>query len=421
MKILDFNGLKKVQSLLTNIINIHTNNTDNPHNVTKEQLGLENAVCVGGEISEPATLLLRDTDLFAGYPPEFYVERSSISNLNLFTNPNFKINQRDGYIIPIGADFYTDSTLSTGLQVAKKPYKISDIINGYAKFTSPDSGVVYYCSKADIESGYTNETGAVTYTVDRWCTEYYNPDGAILSITPISNGINFKVEKGATYINFLQPIPKSDIDLSGRQIVFSFDTNLISGSYGAYIQVLQDDLSSEVISDVVLTDSGTWHLSAVVPNEYKVLRVGFNCNGMETVNLDIHWAKLEIGSKPTMFIPSNMAEDLTKCLYYTQTCKSICDNCRDLNENSVYYQIKYTPMRVIPTGRFSNDSFNTFGGAYVSDMSGNLQTGFSFTVDIYDNKHGQVIARKNGHGLVKSEGARMELESNYIILDAEVY
>ena len=88
------------------------------------------------------------------------------SNPNILINPNFSINQRDGYITKVGVKAYYDADFTSianeSLQVT---YRVTDINDTYAMFLGGDGTTKFYIKLTDIEKGYT---GGGSYTVYRW-------------------------------------------------------------------------------------------------------------------------------------------------------------------------------------------------------------------------------------------------------------
>lgn len=328
----------------------------------------------------PVNPALNDADTLGGNPPEHYatadkVEKvkaavneiignlEEISNDNILINPDFSINQR-------GQETYT---------------------------------CVNY-----------------TYTVDRWATHYnttvnVKEKGVQISVNNAGGGLYQRVNNFEKY--------------RGKTVTLSAEISKIqqSSQEGATLKLVIHDGIKGAEADA--TRTGITHLTYTISDNATRLLIYFlyTKNGVssgtdiDNTIADIEWIKLEEGAKATAFKRPQSDLEILKCMRYTQTLKSLCDTCRDLNESGVYYQIKYLPMRTIPTGRFSNSVFNNSSGAYITDMAGNMQSGFSFSIDAYDNTHGQVIGRKSNHGLIKAEGARMEFNANYVILDAEMY
>lgn len=131
-----------------------------------------------------------------------------------------------------------------------------------------------------------------------------------------------------------------------------------------------------------------------------------------TVNtqIDIEWAKLEIGSKATPFVPRPYGEELALCqrYYYRWGNERARYRAVGINGNQLFFFVPLpTTLRIIPT---INNAFsiNTLSGAGVSD--------FTFAVNIVPM--GMIVhATKSTHGM--SDGQLMLSDDGS--LDAEIY
>lgn len=131
-----------------------------------------------------------------------------------------------------------------------------------------------------------------------------------------------------------------------------------------------------------------------------------------TVNtqIDIEWAKLEIGSKATPFVPRPYGEELALCqrYYYRWGNERARYRAVGINGNQLFFFVPLpTTLRIIPT---INNAFsiNTLSGAGVSD--------FTFAVNIVPM--GMIVhATKSTHGM--SDGQLMLSDNGS--LDAEIY
>lgn len=201
---------------------------------------------------------------------------TSPSNPNLLINPNFKINQR-----------------------GKTTYSIHDLER------------------------------SLFYTMDRWALEYNYLDGKEnldISIMPAPlSGTAFFVNKAASFVNFYQAIKMDEIDLRGKTVTFSFYIGECSGHKGFFIQTYYNNIYN-VIAEGTITEGNKIYTCTVTipPNNIDFIKFGFNCNGLGLQGaLNINWAKLELGSYTTPFIPPDPTIELLKCQrYYIQTKSS---------------------------------------------------------------------------------------------------
>ena len=102
------------------------------------------------------------------------VLREIVCNPNLIINPNFSVNQRDGYIVKEGATVYFDTEF-TQVANANVPsgYPVEEIHKDYATLKTKKASTesILYAKIEDIEKGYAIDTSDFwerLYTVDRW-------------------------------------------------------------------------------------------------------------------------------------------------------------------------------------------------------------------------------------------------------------
>ena len=87
---------------------------------------------------------------------------AKIVNRNLLHNPYFKIDQRQGYVVPPNKNYYSDTSLSTLVGQTSEYVTVTAKASGYN--TINIGGTDYYAAVADCVRGYC-EKG---YTVDMW-------------------------------------------------------------------------------------------------------------------------------------------------------------------------------------------------------------------------------------------------------------
>ena len=131
-----------------------------------------------------------------------------------------------------------------------------------------------------------------------------------------------------------------------------------------------------------------------------------------TVNtqIDIEWAKLEIGSKATPFVPRPYGEELALCRRYGIGFKNERPRFRAdaVNGNQLIFFVPLTTMlRISPT---TTDCFT------INSLNGSEIEGFTFTVVNCPN--GIIVnANKTSHGM--SDGQLMIKDNAFI--DSEIY
>lgn len=184
---------------------------------------------------------------------ELIVKGSEISNPNLLINPDFSINQR----------------------------------------------------------GQTSYTGA-GYSVDRWKGYQLNE----MVCTPRDGyGVTLSAptEITSTGAIFGQPFEASQLSkLAGRTITLSFKVSANRGTSNIYVRTMTN--GTNVGDTPAITSGATGIVSKTItlPSPLTSLEIVFR-KGAGTLDVDIDWIKLEIGSTPTEFVPPLIEEELLKC------------------------------------------------------------------------------------------------------------
>lgn len=175
---------------------------------------------------------------------------SSVSNLNLLINSDFKINQRG-------------------------------------------------------KSEYVN----VTYTIDRW---FMPTNGLKMEVYDDHIKVGRTDNRSGKVLR--QYISRSELDLSGKTVTFS--TEISGVTPDDYISILSED-NNYLISASTPTD-GTYYCTVKIPDTYDTISVCYHTTGTTPHMFVPHWAKLELGDKPTPFVPPHPAAELLKCQRYYQ-------------------------------------------------------------------------------------------------------
>lgn len=354
-----------------------------------------------------------------------------VSNPNLLINPDFSINQRDGYIIKTGCTVYNEPALTTdvsNLGLSNKHRAVTYKTNTYAAFLG-DNGYTYYVNINDIEKGYV---GANIYTVDRWRFNTVEQNVLIVSdeyITLSSNNTN----NDGTVREIQQPI-EGIAKLRGKKLVFS----VCARSTHQYVIQVKINSSYRVYRSKKNEFDGNWHtvkISFNFPEDgtYLDVRIGYDRIASTSANrLDIKWTKLELGSVATKFIPPQKSSELAKCKYYYQ--ELIGEFSPYLyGDNDIYTAIKADrSMRVLPSYKFKNSIFNEVRGsedkkrgvAMVSYWGG-IHSDFAFSAFISGNEGNNihyitVLSRKQAHGCMNNAYLVVGVD-NPLCLDAEIY
>lgn len=238
------------------------------------------------------------------------------------------------------------------------------------------------------QRGQTSYTGA-GYGVDRWKGYQLNT----LVCTPNTNGVTLTAPTsstgtGAFYRQVIEP--KQVANLAGKTITFSFmATN--RGSAGIYMRCL----TPESVGDTPNIASGetkivtkTITLAADITELQFVFR-----KGSGTLDVDIKWVKLEIGSVATEFSPPNMADELLKCQrYYENVYASDMWGTVSGTNYVVANCIFKTPKRTTPTLEIKNPmTIRYLGTNYTQTAQG--------TSSSYRNINSAVITFGNFSGL----------------------
>ncbi len=338
------------------------------------------------------------------------------SNPNILINPNFSINQRDGYITKVGVKAYYDADFTSianeSLQVT---YRVTDINDTYAMFLGGDGTTKFYIKLTDIEKGYT---GGGSYTVDRW---RFNSelDANILKV--FDTYITLMNKKPDKYAQILQLIDDCHY-YSGKTLTFSAKIR-VSTETKAYLQMSSNNKNHaySFIGD------GEWKIVSTkitLPENVTRFYVGIGIWEYSSGSIDIEWAKLEEGDIVTPFVLPHKSEELLKCKYYYQEICSI-KNPNVYTPNGLYCNVDFSEMRIMPTAYFKNSIFNKVGYTRVGDSGGNLIDGFTFSIKCETGNEAKfnlaIIATKNNHGLNSTNSNVSVGKGNRVCLDAEKY
>lgn len=193
-------------------------------------------------------------------------------------------------------------------------------------------------------------TSAKTYTVDRWFSDYSGT-----TITTSDSGITLTASE--SNICSLSQIIENN--LNGYTMCFSIKTdgNIYS-------------VSTEIINDCVEQfrfNKGYIELSKKLCSDNKQhIVVKIVCNAGEV--LTVNYAKLEIGSTPTLYTPPVYADELVRCKRFYLSLEDLSINVYTNAGGYVYgYFTIPTIMRTVSIKKYSygNDSLFFGKGSYV--------------------------------------------------------
>lgn len=198
------------------------------------------------------------------------------------------------------------------------------------------------------QRGQTSYTGAV-YGVDRWKGYQLN----VMVCTPNTKGVTLTAPEsstgtGAIYRQIIEP--EQVASLAGKTITFSFmATN--RGSAGIYMRCLTPASAGDTPS-IASGETKIVTKTITLATDITELQLVFR-KSAGTLDVDINWAKLEIGSVATEFSPPSIAEELVKCQRYYQRYNFGNNMPLPLgiarNERTVSININIPKLRTNPT------------------------------------------------------------------------
>lgn len=197
----------------------------------------------------------------------------------------------------------------------------------------------------------TTYSGSNIYTIDRWITNF-NP-----TITVQAGSI--RMNSGATGSSFggIRQLIENFKHLAGQTVTLSLNVkNIISGSWNLGIQTFNTKDSSKFYSDVDLIDTtGLVTRTITLPTDLSPYdRFQFMVySDNQNTEIELEWAKLELGSISTPFVARSYGEELLLCRRYYQKVRYIGtaiggSTTVGTNNLSVNQTIPIT-MRISPT------------------------------------------------------------------------
>lgn len=335
------------------------------------------------------------------------------NNPNILINSDFKINQRNGYLVKPGSVAYEDKEFKIPVNTNMiAGYQVENIYDEYATTYTKNAptNFLIYIKPEDIEPGYAG--GNYTYTVDRW--KFNNKTSNILNIR--DNYVNL-ISNSDDYSQILQSVENYK-DYINEVLTLSVKLR-VSSNTRAYIQI--NDGVGNVAVNINDTNS-EWKIvtAQLLINKnadrlYAGIGIYSSNNGG---SIDIAWAKLEVGNVATKYTHPNPALELLKCKYYYQ---ELYTNTRlsVINSNTLIGNLYYNSMRKIPIVKFKNNIFNQSYGTYI--INGNIISGFTFELKLDNNTEViSVFATKESHGLNELNTLLVVAKKNPLCLNAEL-
>lgn len=342
------------------------------------------------------------------------------NNENIVINPDFSIDQRNGYINIANIPFYTDKELTNmaGNLSNTDIYNIDAILGNAARYKIKSE--YRYVSSAHIKRGYvSNAYTKDIYTIDRFKTLRYGV------ITFEENGgirIMKNVDSDMGYFGLETIIDENIYKLKGKS--FSVSTEIDGKIYFLYVPKGWTYSNTQEILDVhYINTEGSILSFSISKTKTNNIQIRYYIGGSQPLHTTyvIKWLKLEIGMEATPFIAPDPISELLKCNYYY--CEIITN--RDIivhnNELLIANITLYNKMRIInPTTKFKNDIFNEKNFVYI--VNGIIYDNFEFTLsydEITDTL--SILANKSNHGLDMKNTLIVVTKGNPICIDAEIY
>lgn len=140
-----------------------------------------------------------------------------VSNPNLLDNsvflPGCLVDQRQGYVVPLGTEVFSDSAMTTSVGKTSQYYNVIEKTSTYVKIWTGAAN--RYAPASTAVRGYATLNSEAIYTIDRWIVQ----SGYVL----VNDGyITWGNAKSTGACQYKETIPVSV--LPGKQLVFSIMT-----------------------------------------------------------------------------------------------------------------------------------------------------------------------------------------------------
>lgn len=265
------------------------------------------------------------------------------------------------------------------------------------------------------QRGQTEYTATHQYTVDRW-----KINGGTNNIVRIYDGYMKLIATSTEQYKEIQQYIENFSDYRGETITLS--ARIRTTSTHSYIQI-HDNVN--ITWSAFAIPDGNWHTISVktkVSEHASFLKVGAGIYIDHDGELDIQWAKLEIGDIATKFTPVDPATELMKCQRYYKELNIIASP-NTYTQDLLDFHERIGNMRIYPALSFKNNLFEDVAGICVRVESGVPALGFHYDLIKTTELDGYFMLRatKNNHGLTKNNSLIVVGKNNPICLDAEIY
>ena len=229
------------------------------------------------------------------------------------------------------------------------------------------------------QSEYTTTDKSI-YTVDRWMISPGSKFDVVNSV--FSWGEDYDTGDG-----YIQQNIENPTDLQGKVVTLSaeFETNTDDVTVAIY----SHDGSDYTVVKGLSSRNGVISVTTTIPKNSQIIFVRI-IGDISTGTFVPKWAKLELGSVATPFIPPDPATELVKCQRYFERVYIPMDkfligvmwSCL----NSCSYVILYSPKRIVPT--VTPYSFGRFVDI-LNHVTYDMET---FTIDSITNEYAEIIS-----------------------------
>ena len=242
------------------------------------------------------------------------------------------------------------------------------------------------------------------YCIDRWRLSCKSDEDVTVTI---NNGyINFiQTGTGDGKFGFLEQRVEFPTKYSGKTLTFSIKYRVNSKSDKLKPIFLEDGKSTSY--DVLICD-GKWHTFSV-KHTLGTITDWFSVAiwGEQEFNIDLEWAKLELGEVATPYVSRLYEEELELCQRYYQIIHNNLFPWSATTSDMVFHQ-HFKPMRITPTISIIEAT------VYLENQK---QSGFTFRTDYKTNRRVSLYATKSSHGLKGKAYVGLFLN---VVLDAEL-
>lgn len=268
---------------------------------------------------------------------------------------------------------------------------------------------------------YKTTTAAAFYTVDRWAMQY-NADRTLT----IGNGY---IETNATLMQYIENFKA----LSGKTITLSAKVKpLVGGNAGkimlgfiAWINGTYTLIGKNVYSDGT-TNEQILSNTVTVPDMSNVTKAAVRLyhyfeNPEDDYPRRYYWAKLEIGTYATEFVPPMISEELAKCRWYYNRVYSTGSS--SYQQLGFCYAESATRFRFIVPGQMRRSPTITYNGNFAvisPSNANNIVTNMAF---ITRSTLGTVLVLTVQSTVTARETGMLQTSNDdtaYIALDAEL-